>query len=195
VLTDAELAPLLAALRAGQVVACATETLFGLLADARSEAAVERVCALKGRDPNQPIAVLLPAASALPEVASEVPERVQRLAARFWPGPLTLLVRARPELPRALVKDGKIGVRVPGASPALDLARAFGAPLTATSANLSGQPAARTAAEVHAAFPTGLAAVVPYPAPGGAASSVIDVTGPAPVVLRAGPIVLRPEDL
>jgi len=194
-LTARELAPLLDALRAGQVVACATETLFGLLADARSEAAVQRVCALKGRDPGQPIAVLLPDVGALSDVASEVSERVLRLAGRFWPGPLTLLVRARPELPGALVKDGKIGVRVPGASPALDLVRAFGAPLTATSANLSGEPAARNAAETHAAFPTGLAAVVPYPAPGGPASSVIDVTGPVPVVVRAGPIMLCPEDL
>jgi len=195
VLSRDELPPLLAALHAGEVVACATETLFGLLADARAEQAVLRVCGLKGRDPNQPIAVLLPDVSALSAVASEVPERVLRLCARFWPGPLTLLVRARPELPRALVKDGKIGVRVPGPSPALTLVQAFGAPLTATSANLSGQPAASTAAEVHAAFPTGLAAVVPYPAPGGQASSVIDVTGPVPVVVRAGPIALRPEDL
>ena len=193
-LTDAELEPLLAALRSGGVVACATETLFGLLADALAEPAVERVCALKGRDPNQPIAVLLPDVSALRVVTEAVPERVLRLAERYWPGPLTLLVRARPELPRALVRDGKIGVRVPGPSPALSLVQAFRAPLTATSANLSGQPAASTAQEVRAAFPPGLSAVVPCPAPGGPASSVIDVTGPTPVILRAGPIALRQDD-
>jgi L-threonylcarbamoyladenylate synthase len=195
VLTDAELQPLLASLRAGGVVACATETLFGLLADALSESAVERVGALKGRDPNQPIAVLLPDIGALQLVTEAVPENVLRLAARYWPGPLTLLVRARSELPRALVKDGKIGVRVPGPSPALSLVRAFRAPLTATSANLTGRTAACTAQEVRDAFPSGLSALVPYPAPGGQASSVIDVTGPVPVIVRAGPIALLPDDL
>ena len=194
-LSGAELQRLLAALRAGGVVACATETLFGLLADALDPAAVARVCALKGRDPNQPIAVLLPDASALHAVTDELPPRVLRLAERYWPGPLTLLVRARAGLPAALIKDGKIGVRVPGPSPALSLLQAFGAPLTATSANLSGQPAAITADEVRAAFPAGLDALVPYPAPGGAASSVIDVTGPVPVIVRAGPIALLPDDL
>lgn len=182
-------------MRGGGVVACATETLFGLLADARSQAAVARVCALKGRDPNQPIAVLLPDVDGLSAVTRGVPERVLRLAERYWPGPLTLLVRARPELPRELVKDGKIGVRVPGRSPALQLVQAFGAPLTATSANLTGHPAACTAQEVRAAFPSGLDAVVPYPAPGGAASSIIDVSGPVPVIVRAGPIALGPDDL
>jgi L-threonylcarbamoyladenylate synthase len=195
VLSDAELAPLLASLRAGGVIACATETLFGLLADALAEPAVERVCALKGRDPSQPIAVLLPDVAALSLVTEAVPERILRLAERYWPGPLTLLVRARAELPRALVKDGKIGVRVPGPSPALSLVQAFGGPLTATSANLTGQPAACTAQEAQAAFPSGLSAVVPYPAPGGQASSVIDVTGALPVIVRAGPIALRPDDL
>jgi L-threonylcarbamoyladenylate synthase len=184
-----------AALRAGGVVACATETLFGLLADALDEAAVERVCALKGRDPGQPIAVLLPDAAALARVAQTVPERVRRLAERYWPGPLTLLVPAHPGLPGALTKQGKIGVRVPGPSPALELVRAFGGPLTATSANRSGEPAARTLAEVDAAFPSGLAGRVVLPAPGGLPSSVIDVTGAEPVVIRAGAITLRPEEL
>ncbi|MET0388635.1 MAG: L-threonylcarbamoyladenylate synthase [Polyangiales bacterium] len=190
-LTDAELRPLLAALRSGGVVACATETLFGLLADALDPQVVERVCALKGRDPDQPIAVLLPDYAALAQVCSDVPAAVPALAAAHWPGPLTLVVPARPGLPAALTRAGKIGVRVPGASPALDLVRAFGAPLTATSANLTGQPAATTLAEVLAAFPRGLAGTVAAPAPGGPASSVIDVTGPQPVVIRQGAVKLE----
>jgi tRNA A37 threonylcarbamoyladenosine synthetase subunit TsaC/SUA5/YrdC len=91
-------------------------------------------------------------------------------------------------LPAALTKDGTIGVRVPGPSPALRLVQAFGAPLTATSANLSGQPAARTAAEVEAAFPSGLAGIAGSACPGGLASTIIDTTGPELVVVRKGPI-------
>jgi L-threonylcarbamoyladenylate synthase len=180
----------MAALRAGGVVACPTETFVGLLADALDARAVERVWSLKQRDPKQPIGVLLPDLAALDQVARQVPQRVRELAARHWPGPLTLLVPVLPGLPAALSKDGKIGVRVPGPSPALELVRAFGGPLTATSANLSGQPATRTADEVRAAFPRGLDAIVEGEAPGGLASSVIDVTGPTPVVVRAGPIGL-----
>ena len=195
VLTPGELAHHVVALRAGGVVACATETLFGLLANALDETAVERVCALKGRDPGLPIAVLLPDAAALSLIAEAVPERVQRLAERYWPGPLTLLVPARAGVPSALTKQGKIGVRVPGPSPALELVRAFGGPLTATSANRSGQPAATTLAEVIAAFPSGLAGHIALPAPGGLPSSVIDVTGLEPVVVRAGAITLQPDDL
>jgi L-threonylcarbamoyladenylate synthase len=185
-----ELAQLIAALRAGGVVACPTETFVGLLADALDPRAVERVSALKRRDAGLPIGVLLPDVSALSLVASSVPERVLMIAARHWPGPLTLLVPVKAGLPQALSKAGKIGVRVPGPSPALDLVRAFGGPLTATSANLSGEPAARDEADVRRAFPQGLAAVVPGLAPGGLASSVIDVCGDVPVVVRAGPIGL-----
>jgi L-threonylcarbamoyladenylate synthase len=194
VVSPDELAPLLSALRSGEVIACATETLFGLLANALDPLAVERVCNLKGRDPEQPIAVLLPDLAALSLVCAGVSERVQRLAARHWPGPLTLVVQARPGLPAALTKDGKIGVRVPGESPALELVRAFGAPLTATSANLTGGPAARTRTEVLAAFPRGLAACVGDETPGGLASSVIDVTGPAPITLRHGAVTLGLDD-
>jgi L-threonylcarbamoyladenylate synthase len=180
-----ELAPFVAALRAGGVVACPTETLQGLLADALSEPAVQRVIALKRRGP-EPIALILPDAESLASVALEVPDAVLALARAHWPGPLTLLVRARPELPAALVRDGKVGVRVPGPSPALDLVRAFAGPLTATSANLSGQAAARTAAEVRAYFPHELDGYVPGDSPGGAPSTLLDATNPTPRILRQG---------
>ena len=183
----------LAALRAGGVVACPTETFVGLLADALDPAAVARVSALKHRDAGLPIGVLLPDVASLSLIASAVPSRIQQIAEKFWPGPLTLLVPVREGLAPALSKAGKIGVRVPGPSPALELVRAFGGPLTATSANLSGEPAARDEVEVRRAFPQGLAAIVPGIAPGGLASSVIDLTGVEPIVVRAGPI--RLEDL
>jgi L-threonylcarbamoyladenylate synthase len=185
---SAELPALVALLRQGGVIACPTETLVGLLADALDVQAVARVCELKGRDPNQPIGVLLPDLAALSSVVAEVTPLARELARRHWPGPLTLVLPVRPGLPAALSKDGKIGVRVPGASPALELVRAFGAALTATSANKTGQPAACSAEEVRAAFPDGLAALVPGSAPGGLASTVVDVCGAEPIVLRAGAI-------
>jgi L-threonylcarbamoyladenylate synthase len=182
-----ELAPYLDVLRAGGVVACATETFIGLLADARSEAAVARVSVLKGRDKAQPIGVLIPDLAALTALTPELSDYVRMLAARHWPGPLTLVVPVKPGWPAALSKDGKIGARVPGPSPALELVRAFGAPLTATSANKTGRPAATTPEEVRVAFGSELA-IVPLAAPGGMASTLVDVSGPAPVLLRAGPI-------
>jgi L-threonylcarbamoyladenylate synthase len=180
----------LACLRAGGVVACATETFVGLLADALDPHAVARVYALKGRAADNPIGVLLPDVEALARVAHDVPERVLSIARKHWPGPLTLVLPMRSGLPAALAKDGKIGARVPGPSSALELVRAFGAPLTATSANPSGQPAARDAHETSAMFPVGLDFIVPGAAPGGLASTVIDVSEATPLLLRVGPIAL-----
>jgi L-threonylcarbamoyladenylate synthase len=176
-------------LRQGGVVACPTETLVGLLADALSPLAVNRVVEVKRRGP-EPIALILPDLAALEAVAERPSDAALALARRYWPGPLTLVVRALPGLPQALVRDGTLGVRVPGASPALDLARLFAGPLTATSCNPSGQPAARTEAEVRAYFPRELAAIVPGDAPGGAPSTVLDVTGTVPRLIRQGAIVL-----
>ena len=189
-LSDAELALWVRALREGGVVACATETFFGLLADALDAGAVDRVCALKGRQKGLPVALLLPNVEALDMVSDAVSPAAWQLAQQHWPGPLTLLVRARAGLSPALVKDGTVGVRVPGPSPALQLVQAFGSPLTATSANRSGEPAAQTAQEVQRAFPGGLAAILGTDAPGGLASTIVDTTRSELVVVRQGPIAL-----
>lgn len=178
-----------ATLRRGGVVACPTETLQGLLADARSEAAVQRVVELKRRGP-EPIAVIVPSLFALDEVAEPPSEQALALARRHWPGPLTLVLRARSGLPAPLVRQGTIGVRVPGPSPALALVQAFGGPLTATSANPSGLPPARTAAEVRGYFPSELDAWVPLDAPGGPPSTVLDATGGELRIIRPGVIAI-----
>ena len=182
-----DLAPFLAILRRGGVVACATETLVGLLADALDPDAVDRVARIKGRPADEPIALLVPDLAAA-ERLGELSTEARVLAERFWPGPLTLVVRARPGLPAPLVRDGRVGIRVPGPSPALSLVRAFGGALTATSANRSGEPPARTAAEARATLETEVDAIVPADAPGGAPSTVIDTTVTPPVVLRRGAI-------
>jgi L-threonylcarbamoyladenylate synthase len=189
-LSSAELARLVGVLRAGGVVACPTETFVGLLADARNPEAVREVCRLKGRAADQPIGLLLPDLAALDRVAAEVPARARELAARHWPGPLSLVLRARAELLEALKRDGTVSVRVPGPSAALDLVRAFGGPLTATSANRAGEPAARNAADVRAAFGDELGAIVEGESPGGLPSTIIDATGSELRVLRAGPVEL-----
>lgn len=189
-MTPAELARFVALLRSGGVLACATETLQGLLADALDPAAVAQVVALKRRG-TDPIAVLLPDVTAL-ALVSDAPlsPSARRLIDAHWPGPLTLVVPARAGLPSALAPQGTVGVRVPGPSPALTLIREFGGPLTATSCNVSGQPPARTEQEARAYFAAQLAGYVPGDAPGGAPSTVVDVTGPELRVLRRGAVTI-----
>jgi L-threonylcarbamoyladenylate synthase len=181
-----------AILRASSVVACPTETQMGLLAAALDPHAVQRVCAMKRRPEGEPIAVLVPSLTIALQIARDDTGAAARLAARHWPGPLTLVMRARPGLPSALCKNDTIALRVPGPGPALELVTAFGAPLTATSANLSGQPPLTTEAELRATFGAALAAVVPGVVPGLPPSTIVDVTGDQPVVLRAGPVALDP---
>lgn len=179
-------------LREGGVIACPTETQMGLLADALSPAAVQRVCALKQRPASEPIALIVPSLEIALTLIDSMPPLGLALAKAHWPGPLTLVARARSGLPDAIVKDGTVALRVPGSSPAAELVRAFGGALTATSANLSGHPPLTTEAELHAAFGAGLAAIVPGHAPGGLPSTIVDVTGEQPVVLRAGAVKLVP---
>jgi L-threonylcarbamoyladenylate synthase len=190
-----DLAALVRVLERGGVVACPTETWLGLLADALNEKAVERVAELKGRPADMPIALLLSDAQAVADVA-EVPSAAARaLMEAHWPGPLTIVLAAKPGLSPRLTRDGKLGVRVPGPSPAADLARAFGGPLTATSANRTGEPSLRSADELPVALAQGLDGVVPGVSPGGAPSTLIDATSSPMRILRAGAIEIDPATL
>ena len=181
-----------ALLRAGGVLACPTETQFGLLADAFNPAAVKRVCHIKRRPEAAALALLLPDWAALDQVATFVSASARDLAHAYWPGPLTLLVRARAGLPAEVTSAGNVGVRVPGPSTALTLCRAFGGPLTATSANRSGEPVVASSEEAVALFGDELAAVVPGEAGGGPPSTIVDVTGTQPKLVRAGAIPWPP---
>jgi L-threonylcarbamoyladenylate synthase len=143
---------------------------------------------LKGRPAGMPIALLLPDAGAVGEVALEASARVEALMQAHWPGPLTVLLRAKPGLSPWLVRDGKVGVRVPGPSPAADLTRAFGHALTATSANRTGEPPMRSASELPADLARGVDAIVPGISPGGPASTLIDATTSPMKILRVGAI-------
>ena len=187
-----ELDAALASLRAGRVVAVATETWFGLLADARRPTAIDRVMALKERKAEKGVALLLPNAEAWGAMVVEIPAPARTLAERFWPGPLTIALPARPGLDPRLVVDGTVGARWGAASDAARLVAAFGAPLTATSANHTGRPPIATSDEVAAEFTDATARgellVVSGRAPGGSPSTVIGMTSAGVRILRPGAI-------
>jgi len=176
----------------GGVVAVATETFFGLLADARRPAAIDRVFALKGRDAAKSVALLLPSREAWSSLVTEIPPPAARLADAFWPGPLTIALPAQPGLDARLQLDGAVAVRWPGPSDATRLVAAFGAPVTATSANPTGHPPAEKETDVAAFFPEAIARgelfVVSGRAPGGAPSTLVRVEGGRMKVLRQGQI-------
>ncbi len=191
----ADLAALVRVLERGGVVACPTETWLGLLADALNEKAVERVAELKGRPVDMPIALLLPDSQAVTDVAHAPSAAARALMEAHWPGPLTILLTAKPGLSPRLTRDGKLGVRVPGASPAADLVRAFGRPLTATSANRTGEPSLRSVNELPVALAEGLDGQVSGVSPGGPPSTLIDATSSPMRILRAGAIEIDPAAL
>jgi L-threonylcarbamoyladenylate synthase len=190
-LLASDLVAYLEALKRGEVIACPTETQMGLLADALDDAAVMRVCALKQRPASEAIGLLVPSLDVALELVEPMSPLALSLAREHWPGPLTLVLRARAGLPTAIVKDGTVALRVPGSSPAAEIVSAFGGPLTATSANLSGSPVLADARELRATFGAGLAAIVPGAPPGGPPSTLVDATGPRPVVLRVGSLTIE----
>jgi L-threonylcarbamoyladenylate synthase len=191
-MTDDELARALGFLAKGGVVAAATETFFGLLADARRAEAIDRVIALKGRDATKGIALLVPNRDVWAALVVEVPSLADQLAKAFWPGPLTIALPAQSGLDPRLQVDGTVAVRWPGPSDASRLATAFGAPLTATSANLAGRPAETLAAGASAVFADAVARgdllVVSGVAPGGAPSTLVRVEAGRVEILRHGQI-------
>jgi L-threonylcarbamoyladenylate synthase len=184
-------------LREGGLVAFPTETFYGLGANALDPDAVERVFAAKGRPPDKPLLVLVDSPEMLDVVAAEVSPEARRLMGRYWPGPLTLVLPARDVLPAPLTAGTRtIGVRIPSQVVARGLVRAAGVPVTAPSANRHGAPSPRTAAEVLAGLGPRVDLVLDGgPTPGGAASTVLDVTGWPPRVLRPGAVALSPDDL
>jgi L-threonylcarbamoyladenylate synthase len=174
----------------GGLVAIPTDTLYGLAADPFSADAVARVFAVKGRAAGRALPLIAAAAAQVEEHLGRLPEAGQRLAARFWPGPLTLIVTA----PRTLARDvtggtGNVGVRVPADAVARAICEEAGRPITATSANLSGEPATPDPEQVERTLGDRLDLLVDTgPTRGGAASTIVDVTGADPVLVRAGAI-------
>jgi L-threonylcarbamoyladenylate synthase len=179
-------------LRRGGLVAFPTETFYGLGAAALDALAVRRVFDVKGRPSSMPLLVLIDAASSLQHLVLDVPQRARPLMDRHWPGALTLVFRAAPHLPAELTAGtGTVGVRVPKHQVARALVAHLGAPVTAPSANPTGGAPPTTAEGVLAHFRDVLDLVLDGgPTPGGAPSTVVDVTVDPPRVLRHGAITL-----
>jgi L-threonylcarbamoyladenylate synthase len=186
---EAGLARAVERLRAGGVIAFPTETLYGLGVDIRRSAALLRLYEIKGRPAEKAVAVVASDRGMLDEWV-QVSERAEALIAACWPGPLTLVLPAKPPVPSALLGGGAgLGVRVPGLPLARELCRRLGAPITATSANPSSGPEPRTAEQVAQALGSGLDLLLDAgPLPEGKASTVVDLCGPRPRLLREGAI-------
>lgn len=179
----------IAALRAGGLVAFPTDTVYGLAVLAENEEAVARLYRVKGRGERKPIAVLLAEPTDLALVAREIPESARLLAARFWPGALTLVVPSLDSVP-ATVRAGSpnVGVRVPDHPLARDLIRRLGAPLATTSANRSGRGSLTHADEVWLELNGQIEYIIEGECPGGVESTVVDLSTAPPAILREGAI-------
>lgn len=188
--SSADIAKAVEVLRAGALVAFPTETVYGLGADASNDAAVKKVYAAKGRPRNHPLIVHLAAFDAGPQWAAEIPDAAQRLAARFWPGPLTLIFRRAARV-STLVTGGQdtVALRVPSHPVAQALLQAFGGGIAAPSANRYGRVSATTAQHVVSEFGRKVGLVLDGGASDlGIESTIVDVSGSQPALLRPGSI-------
>ncbi|MHB0968083.1 MAG: L-threonylcarbamoyladenylate synthase, partial [Bellilinea sp.] len=172
----------------GGLVAFPTDTVYGLAADPFNSVAIERLYAAKERDMSKAIAVLVGEVEQLVQITPGLPTQAEALAARFWPGALTLVVSRRPELPAQLSALPTIGVRMPDHPFALNLLQASG-PLATTSANRSGADNPLTAADVLDQLGGRIELVLDGgTCPGGVPSTVVDCTIPDVRILREGAI-------
>jgi L-threonylcarbamoyladenylate synthase len=147
------LAAAVQALKGGGVIVFPTETLYGLGADALNDAAVEKVFHLKGRDPHNPIPVLVADQEMLHTLVAKVPTAARKLMDQYWPGPLTLVLPGQKNIPKPLCNPaGGVGVRISSQPIATLLVNGLGRPMTATSANHSGKEPARTLQEAKTYF-------------------------------------------
>ena len=184
-----DLAKASAFLRQGQLVVIPTDTVYGIAALATDPVAIEALYRVKGRPDDKGIPVLLADATGLELVARGVPPFAQELIERFWPGPLTLILPRRLDLPEVLTRIDTVAVRVPDNDVAQTLIRDAGGAVATSSANLSGEAPARTAEGALAILEGQVAAVVDGgPAPLGISSTIVDCTTDPPVILRPGPL-------
>jgi L-threonylcarbamoyladenylate synthase len=178
-----------AVLRGGGVVAYPTETFYGLGALARDLAALDRLARAKGRPEGKPLPLVAADAPMVEEVA-ELSGLARRLAERFWPGPLTLVLPARQGLPAAVTGGtGTVGIRIPGCEVARALCRAAGGAIVSTSANPSGGPPPMEPGALDGELAARLDGVLDAgPSPGGLPSTVVAVAGDRLTLLRDGAI-------
>ena len=181
-------------IREGEVIAFPTETFYGLGTDALNTRAVEKVFEIKQRSRTSPILVLVNSFSQASDLVEIVPPQAWSLITRFWPGPLTLVFKASDKVPRILTAGtGKIGIRIRSDPLARRLLETVAVPLTATSANRSGDKSPTTAQSVAQTLGGEVALILDAgPTPGGLPSTVVDVTTDPITFLRKGQI---PEEM
>ncbi len=165
-------------IRAGEVLGIPTDTFYGLAVDPFNLHAVDRVYEIKTRSRHKPLSLLIESVDQAADVAWPVPEIFYLLARRFWPGPLTIIVKADPKLPlKVTANTGNVALRVPAADVPLAIIRSAGLPITATSANLHGELECSTAMEVRDQLGDCLSIIVDGgPSPGVMPSTIVDLT-------------------
>lgn len=172
------------------VIGYPTETVYGLGANALSDAAVEKVFDLKGREKNKPILIIASELDQVKKLVASLPAQAEILAKAFWPGALTMVFEAAPQLSKLLLGGGnQIGIRIPASQICLELIKLCGVPITSTSANLSGKENPITAQEVHAYFGNKLDLIIDGGTlPSRVASTVIAIEYEKLKLLREGAI-------
>ena len=183
----------IAILRQGGLVAFPTDTVYGLGVGVNIPQAVERVYQVKGRPANMALPLLLADISQISEVAESVPPIAWILAKNFLPGALTMVLSRSRSVPDTITAGGEtVAIRIPAHPVPIALIRGLGMPIVGTSANLSGKPSALTANDVYSQFRDKVDLVIDGGrCPGGRESTIIDVTGKVPVILREGAISER----
>ena len=177
-----------AVLLRGGIAAIPTDTVYGFAAPVHDENAIARLYRIKERSQNKSIAVLLGDAAQAHEVAHEFPAKARRLAEKYWPGALTIIIRKKAGLPADLTSNDLVGLRIPDHDFTRALIRLTG-PLAVTSANISGQPPARSVSEFADEFAPLLDLIIDGgPSRGGVPSSVINCDADPAVILREGAI-------
>ena len=165
-------------IRAGQVLGMPTDTFYGLAADPFNLRAVDRVYDIKSRSRHKPLSLLIESVDQAEDLARPLPEEFYKLSRRFWPGPLTIIVRAASRLPlKVTANTGNVALRVPNANIPLAVVKAAGIPVTATSANLSGEAECTTADAVRAQLQDRIGLIVDGgTSPREISSTIVDLT-------------------
>ena len=168
-------------IRAGSVLGMPTDTFYGLAADPFNLRAVEKVYDVKSRSRHKPLSLLIESVDQAEELTRPLPEEFYKLARKYWPGPLTLIVRAASRLPlKVTANTGNVALRVPAAKIPVAVVRSVGLPVTATSANVSGAAECTTADGVRQQLGDLIPVIIDGgPSPRSVASTIVDLTDPS----------------
>lgn len=181
------------ALKKGGIVAFPTDTFYGLGADAANDEAVKRIYAIKERDYDKPILILMDNKSKVSKYVKDIPQIAKKLIDKFWPGPLTIIFHASSAVSQYLLGRGnKVGIRIPGNSLTLLFLKAADRPVTATSANISGEPSPADPVEIKENLCKKIDIILDAGKTTGIKeSTVIDITENPPICIREGMITIK----